>query len=492
MGSPLSCIDLFAGCGGLSLGLKQAGFEVKLAVEKSSMAGETYYHNFIQPVREPEEWRRFHEDLSVEKQARSGLVVRELSEVLNSQKTLSELRDEEIDLVAGGPPCQGFSLAGRRNPRDVRNELPWQFLEFVDAVRPKAVIIENVSGMRSSFRKHYATSPFDELRISLAETSPGYAVQPMLLNAMHFGVPQHRPRLFLVAVMNGIATDLHLNITSETWNSASDSLHPSGCDSRPSLAPRRTHFDVEGELAHLTVGDAIPDLLDTGYKPGEPGSDFAREMRSDTAFLKSATPKDAAINCPANHVLRRHSDRVRKRFQLYQYLRRAEIHPRVLAIPAKVGISEHERRWMMNDALASVSYPVMLENGPVLAGSKSAMVRLINKLATKKHSQAALSPHEPAPTVMALADDFVHPTVPRAPTVRELARFQSFPDGFEFRSKETTGSLRRRTEVPQYTQVGNAVPPRLARALGDRLREILHATLVRRELEKPSIALALE
>ena len=326
MGSPLSCIDLFAGCGGLSLGLKQAGFEVKLAVEKSPMASETYYHNFIQPVREPGEWRRFHEDLSVEEQARSGLVVRELSEVLSSRQILSELRDAGIDLVAGGPPCQGFSLAGRRNPRDARNELPWQFLEFVDAVRPKAVIIENVSGIQSNFRKHDATSPFDELRNSLSKAGSGYAVQPMLLNAMHFGVPQHRPRVFLVAMMKSIAIDLNLNITSDTWNSTSDFPHTSECQSRPSLTPCRTHFDIESESGHLTVGEAIPDLLDTGYKPGEPGSDFAMEMRSDRAFLKAAVSADMEIDCPANHVLRRHSDRVRKRFQLYQYFRRAGIH----------------------------------------------------------------------------------------------------------------------------------------------------------------------
>lgn len=492
MGPPLTCIDLFAGCGGLSLGLKQAGFKVRLAIEKSHMAGETYYHNFIQPVSEPEEWRRFYEDISVEEQARSGLVVRELSEVLNSQPILSELRDVEIDLVAGGPPCQGFSLAGRRNPRDVRNELPWQFLEFVDAVRPKAVIIENVSGMQNNFRNHRARSPFDELKTALAETSPGYAVQPMLLNAMHFGVPQHRPRVFLVAVMKTMAFDLDMNFTSDTWDSTFDSQDPIERHTRPFLAPRRTHFDVDGELGHLTVGDAIPDLLDTGYKPGEPGSDFATEMRTDKAFLKAATPTDANIDCPANHVLRRHSDRVRKRFQLYLYLRRAGIHPRVLAIPTKTGISEHDRRSMMHDALASVSYPVSLENGSILAGNKSAMVRLINKLATKKHSQEALSPHEPAPTVMALPDDFVHPTLPRAPTVRELARLQSFPDRFEFRSKETTGSLRRRIEVPQYTQVGNAVPPRLARALGARLHEILHAALLKKDSERRSDTVATE
>ena len=402
MVTPLTCIDLFAGCGGLSLGLKQAGYEIKLAVEKSPMAGETYYHNFIHPVSEAKEWCQFHEDLSIEEQARSGLVVRELSDVLNSQQIISELKLAEIDLVAGGPPCQGFSIAGRRNPRDDRNELPWQFLEFVGAVRPKAVIIENVSGIQQNFRKHQVSSPFNELRMALAKTNPGYVVQPMLLNAMHFGVPQNRPRVFLVAVMKSLAIDLGMNITSNTWDSTCDSPHQIENNSNPTLAPRRTHFNVNGKPRHLTVGEAIPDLLDSGYKPGEPSTEFAREMRFDTAFLKTVKSIVARTDCPANHVLRRHSDHVVMRFQLYHYLRQQGVNSRVLAIPTKSDIPENTRCMLINEAFAKVTYPASLDNGLVLAKNKREMVSLINKLATKKHSQGALSLHEPAPTVMAL------------------------------------------------------------------------------------------
>ena len=474
MSSTLTCVDLFAGCGGLSLGLKQAGFDVRLAVEKSPMAAETYYHNFIRPVQDAAQWRRFHQDLSMEEQARSGLVVRELSEVLNSQPVLSELRDAEIDLVAGGPPCQGFSVAGRRNPRDVRNALPWQFIDFVDAVRPKAVIVENVSGIQRDFRKHRTPSPFDDLRTTLAGTGPGYAVQAMLLNAMDFGVPQHRPRVFLVAVMVDIAVGTGISVTADTWDSTFDDPHQGPFRERPSLIPNPTHSDSGG--AHgLTVRDAISDLPNSGYGAGQPVSEFAQKMRTDRAFLKAAEPSGTRIDCLANHVLRVHSERVTRRFQLYQYLRQAGIHPKILRIPTKANISEEKRRSMVLDALKDVKYPASLENGTVLATEKGTMIRLVYDLATKKHSQRALSSHEPAPTILSLPDDIVHPLVPRIPTVRELARFQSFPDGFEFRSNETTGSMRRRIEVPQYTQVGNAVPPRLARALGTRLREVLLA-----------------
>ena len=478
MNSALTCVDLFAGCGGLSLGLKQAGFKVKLAVEKSPMAGETYYHNLICPIQKPEEWRRFHEDLSVAEQARSGLVVRELSEVLASQSILSQLRKAEIDLVAGGPPCQGFSLAGRRNPCDVRNRLPWQFLQFVDEVRPRAVIIENVSGIRRNYRKHGAAAPFDELRNALAKTGPGYAVQAMLLNAMHFGVPQHRPRVFLVAVTEDLLSSLDGLIADSAWDSSFDTAHTETRRRRPLLAPKRTHFDAAGKSEHLTVWDAISDLFDGGYTAEEPVSDYAREMRAESAFLKAVQLADASVLRPANHVLRRHSEFVKARFRLYQYFRQSEIPPQVLSIPMKTGIPAAELRSMICSILANVDYPASLEDGTILARNEPAMVRLVWRLATKKHSQRALSWHKPAPTVLALPDDFVHPSVPRIPTVRELARFQSFPDCFEFRSKETTGSIRRRVEVPQYTQVGNAVPPRLAQALGNQLRDVLRAALV--------------
>lgn len=474
--SPLTCVDLFAGCGGLSLGLKQAGFDVKLAVEKSPMAGETYFHNFIRPIEDPSEWLHSHGGLTVEDQARTGLVVRELADVLTSKEVISWLRESEIDLVAGGPPCQGFSQAGRRNPDDARNQLPWQFLSFIEKVEPKAVIIENVSGMRHDFLKRRAKSPFNDLRVALAETGPGYVVQPMLLNAMHFGAPQNRPRVFLVAVRMDLVDPETLYISRETWDSSLDASHVSVLHQRPHLAPLRSHFNGDDMPQHLTVRDAISDLCAVGYRDNCQLSDFALEMRTDQRFLKAGPGRQAVRSGPRNHVLRQHSEQVAERFRLYQFFREAGIHASLLSIPRKADVSNYMRRKLMFERLSGVGYPVRGGDGKVLAQDQRGLVRLLTKLSTNKHSQRALSWHKPAPTVLSLPDDFVHPSEPRIPTVRELARFQSFPDAFEFRSTETTGSHRRRFQVPQFTQVGNAVPPRLARAIGERLREVLTAS----------------
>ena len=120
-----------------------------------------------------------------------------------------------------------------------------------------------------------------------------------------------------------------------------------------------------------------------------------------------------------------------------------------------------------------IKFPVRGADKTVIARDMDSLLDVIMSLGTKKHSQRPLSWTSPSPTIVSLPDDYVHPDRPRTMTVREMARFQSFPDSFEFRSKETTGSHRRRFEVPQYTQVGNAVPPRLGQAVGAVVFDVL-------------------
>jgi DNA (cytosine-5)-methyltransferase 1 len=470
-------IDVFAGCGGLSLGLEKSGFELELAIEKSDMAAETFYHNFIERISDIVSWKEFSSlETSVEEQAKKKLVVKELRAVLDSQRILKNLKNLDIDLIAGGPPCQGFSMAGRRNPEDVRNQLPWQFLELIEKVNPKTVVIENVSGMRQNFVKHNREAPFEQLRIALSKTGSGYFVQPVFLNAMHFGAPQHRPRVMLIGVRKDIALTLGISVTEETWKSDFDQRGHMFFKKRPTLAPKATYFGKD----ILTVGQAIWDLNESGYSVSnvdpayrKKSGKYAKKMRTDISWMSSNIRKENRPPEIENHNLRKHADHIKKRFRLYQYLRDNSISSRILNIPAKSDLTTQGKIFEVMELLCDAKFPAKSPDGVLLAKTLRELAQLIVDLNTKKHSQRPLVLDAPSPTIVSLPDDFVHPTTPRTLTVREMARFQSFPDNFVFRAKETTGSFRRRFEVPQYTQVGNAVPPVLGEAVGKIIFETL-------------------
>ncbi|MGD9933964.1 MAG: DNA cytosine methyltransferase [Dehalococcoidia bacterium] len=456
----LTYVDLFAGCGGLSLGLERAGFELVLAVEKSVMAAQTFYHNFVRRLpaqaEVDREWAEFC-SLPPSEQANHRLVVGEVGRVLSEGALLEKFREHEIDLVAGGPPCQGFSMAGRRDPSDARNSLPWAFLEFVDLLHPKAVIIENVVGIGQDFVKHGAEAPFAQLRLALEDTGPGYVVQPMRVNAMHFGVPQQRPRMLLVGLRSDLASSWRLRRGLPFWRSEHLGT--------PLLAPMRHPGTPR------TVDDALWDITDSGYIHGcsegrykDKAGQYAAMMRCDRSWIPSL-PESLPAPEPSNHVLRKHGSGIRLRFQIYQYLQMAGIKSKIMNIPRETRLPLEERRARVSAALVGAPLPAIVPTGR-LADTLEELTSLIMSNGTRKHSQRALRAKHPAPTMMSLPDDFVHHLSPRTLTVREMARLQSFPDAFEFRSKETTGSDRRRFEVPQYTQVGNAVPPLLAEAVG--------------------------
>lgn len=166
-------IDLFCGCGGLTLGLKKAGFEVIGAVDNDNLAVETYRANH----KEVEIWEENIRTLSVEK------VKRKLG-----------IKKGELDLLAGCPPCQGFStmrtLNGRKRIRDGRNKLVLEFQRFVEGLLPKAVMMENVPGLFKDKR----------LKILLEDLeSIGYSVNCDVLDAADYGVPQRRKRMILLA-----------------------------------------------------------------------------------------------------------------------------------------------------------------------------------------------------------------------------------------------------------------------------------------------------
>ena len=168
-----SLVSLFAGCGGSSLGYKQAGFDIKLAVEWDTKAADVYRRNF-------DETPMFVGDIA-------DLTSEEALEITG-------LQPGELDVLDGSPPCQGFSTAGQRKFSDSRNRLFEQYVRMIDVFRPKMLVMENVSGLRKGKMKLM----FAEMTIALKEA--GYKVSCRELNAWWYGVPQDRRRLIWVGV----------------------------------------------------------------------------------------------------------------------------------------------------------------------------------------------------------------------------------------------------------------------------------------------------
>jgi DNA (cytosine-5)-methyltransferase 1 len=466
-------IDLFAGCGGLSLGLEKAGFELVFAVEKSPMAAETFFHNFIRRIRTNSEWKSYLSK-PIEEQFSQKLIVNEVREVLNNHYIMDSLESEGIDLIAGGPPCQGFSMAGRRDPSDIRNLLPWQFLEMVERIHPKAVLIENVLGIKQNFNKHGEKAPIEQINTVLRDLWPGYVTQLIEVNAMHFGVPQHRPRVMVLGLRSDIAEKLDITTWDGFWKSSFDIDPSSTKRQRPTLAPLATFNKPR------TVRDALWDFKNGKYslpsndkRYEDSASEYARMMRVDRSWMTDAIVSDNSVNVPHNQSLRKHAEHIEARFRLYQIFNQFGVPVKIFNFAADDSITLPEKKRLLCAELAKIELPAKAPDGKILAKTIDDLFEQVMRLTTKKHSQRPLKWDMPSPTVLSLPDDFVHPHEPRTMTVREMARLQSFPDSFVFRAKETTGSLRRRFEVPQYTQVGNAVPPLLAESVGKKIYELL-------------------
>jgi DNA (cytosine-5)-methyltransferase 1 len=477
-------VDLFAGAGGLSLGLSAAGFESVLAVERSEMAAETYFRNMID--RSPEAWEE-HRRKVVREQIAAGLAVCPTSTALKHIPEIKKrLGRRPLDLLAGGPPCQGFSLAGMREPADQRNTLPFEFLEFVDRLKPRAVLIENVIGIGLNYKKTPATAPLEQLREALE--LKGYLAQVLEVNSKDFGVAQQRPRIMILGlrlrdakvISAGHAPKDLRRLRLDRWSSSCPTGKSACSDGKPGydigpLAP------VESLMASRpTVKDAIDDL----YVSSPVLSDYVLRLNE---VLRPPAGSDPSG--PGNLELRHHSSRTQLRFALHLALSDASVSSDVFRIGARTipgtdtRIDGAEARGLVIEELrrASLQVPLRLRGSVIrdptglmdVGRDFESLAEAIVGLSSAKHSQRALVADQAAPTMLSLPDDFVHYREPRVLSVREMARVQSFPDTFTFYAKATTGGKNRKNEVPQYTQVGNAVPPWMAYRIGEKLRTLL-------------------
>jgi DNA (cytosine-5)-methyltransferase 1 len=198
-------------------------------------------------------------------------------------------------------------------------------------------------------------------------------------------------------------------------------------------------------------------------QPRDYPSELSSQLQVPAAFAR--TPSDNRIT---NHDHRQHCTRVKARFRILRLLTAHFDRPvESKHIPC---LTHSHKSFLMKRRLIFLNTDV--ERRPK---SESELDALLKQLASKKHAQRALLKGRPAPAQLTIPDDIVHYDQDRTLTVREMARFQSFPDSFEFVGKITTGGDMRAYEVPQYTQVGNAVPPLLALAIGKGVASLLKA-----------------
>src|SRR6187551_2443830 len=185
-------IDLFAGCGGLSLGLHKAGWKGVFAIEKSPDAFETLQYNLLKK-RKHFLWPAWLPESS-----------HDIKEVIKKYKPqLLELRGK-VDMVAGGPPCQGFSTAGRRKENDQRNKLISTYIKFIRIIQPKIIFFENVRGFTLEFKKNKSKGKaYSEYVLSALKRS-GYKVKGQMIDFSEYGIQQKRARFILVAIRKDI------------------------------------------------------------------------------------------------------------------------------------------------------------------------------------------------------------------------------------------------------------------------------------------------
>jgi DNA (cytosine-5)-methyltransferase 1 len=341
-------IDLFCGAGGLSYGFEQAGYDVLLGIDNDSMVLKTFELN--------------HKN--------SKSICGDITQI-GYEEIKKIIGNAKIDVIVGGPPCQGMSLSGPRKFDDPRNGLYLSFIRLVKEIQPKAFVIENVPGLVGLFGGEIKNSIIKEFE------SMGYSIQYKVLLSADYGVPQSRRRVVFVGYKNG------------TFEYPASDKNQVTCEDALSDLPPLTD----------TLGEE-----DASYQT-EPKNDYQKLMRKNSQRVK-------------NHIAARHSGHVQNTIAL---------------IPPGGNYK---------------SLPKDFES-----------TRKFNVAWTR------FPDNKPAPTIDTGHRHHFHYKYNRVPTVRECARIQSFPDDFIFLGNKTQ----------QFRQVGNAVPPLMAKRIAEQVKVLLDA-----------------
>lgn len=451
-GSPRT-LDLFSGCGGISLGFQRAGFNIRGAVEIDRDAARSHGANF--------HGASLAHSRSVDITHTSPMELAELYDFENV--------DQSIDVITGGPPCQAFARVGRSKLREIvdhpeafildpRAQLFRRYLAYVKAFMPLAVLMENVPDILNHGGHNVAEEVCEVLE------DAGYTARYTLLNAAHYGVPQMRERMFLIAYRNELGVEPIFPNTTHSIDL------PSGYHGSRNVAfkalrlmkvPSRFYVPAPATntalIPAISAGQAISDLAElnplklieqgrlgrkradlsvrTAYRKTPP-SEFQREMRSWPGFEQS----DRGVT---SHVIRY----LPRDYTIFSRMRQGDQYPQAYELAER----------MLRDEMIRLE----LHGRPVAKGSKDyAALRssIVPPYDPDKfpNKWRKLWREEPARTLMAhLGKDsysHIHYSQGRTISVREAARLQSFPDGFSF-----SGAMN-----AAFKQIGNAVPPMMA------------------------------
>lgn len=366
------CVDLFCGAGGLSKGLKMAGFRSVVAVDFDKNATATYKQN--------------HPDTVVMTKDICALDPKEILDILGGR---------ELDLLAGGPSCQGFSTHGKRDSDDPRNFLFEHYLRIAHALRPKWIIIENVQGMLT-YNKGYFR---DEILSKL--TAMGYHADAKVLCAADYGVPQLRRRIFFMATRTNSEITFPL--------------------------PTHSAIGIGKFKPYVTVGDALFDLPPVTFSDDTPPAYTAQPRTNFQKYLRKGS-------------------------------RALTMH---IARPLSVQAAAIAKHVIEGKGLRSVPPEALPDRFKKMRTISTGELR--RDCTTLYHR---LSRTQPSYTITCnfkniASGPFLHPLEDRSLSYREAARLMTFPDSYEFVG----------VGIPR--QIGNAVPPLLAKVVGEHIQALL-------------------
>lgn len=393
-------IDLFSGCGGLALGLYNSGWKGLFAIEKSNDAFATLRYNLVDQSRQHFKWPNW---LPMQNHDINDILLKYPNELKNLKG--------QISLVAGGPPCQGFSLAGKRDEKDVRNKLVDSYIEFIKIVRPTFVFFENVTGFTYGFKGDGIRGKSYSLYVVESLQKLGYDIDARIVDFSEFGVPQKRKRFILVGSLFGKVSLFFDKIESD----------------------RLSFLRTKGLKQTVILEEAISDLLQQNGVLDSPDS---------KGFKAGIYSKENSF---------------------YQTFLRGD--------KEYTGTIADSHRFANHRKNTILIFKKILENAD---RNKRLDGELRQRFNLKKRGIIPLDKNCVSPTLTTHPDDYIHYCEPRILTVREYARIQSFPDWFEIKGRYTTGGLKRVRETPRYSQLGNAIPPLFSEQVGLVLKELVN------------------